>query len=109
MDSEEGPLCLEHDDGAIVQNYNTEDSAEEQGTDNTDMEDHNYSLSPSSNIELKHGNTTNAMLLSTGSDQPEIKQEYDQMYSLIVIMNQMLYRMCWEILACWMFVMSKQI
>ena len=67
-DHEEESTSSEHDDGAIVQIImHTEDSAEEQ---DTDMEDHNCSLNMFSNIELERGNTTNAMLLSDGSDQP---------------------------------------
>ena len=77
-DHEEESRSLEHDDDAIEQIImHAEELAEEQDTEMETMEDHNYSLNLFSNIELEHGNTTNAMLLSGASDQPINATESD--------------------------------
>ena len=83
LDSEESP-SLEQDNHAIVQSYSTKDSAEEEGT-MVDEEDHNdHSSSPDSSIELEHGNITDAMLMSTASDQLEINAESESSAVTIV-------------------------
>jgi len=86
-DHEKESRSLEHDDGAIEQIItHTEDSAEEQGTD---MEDHNYSLNLFSNIELNM--VTPPMLCYCPVAVISLSMLQNQMYSVLVIMNQILH------------------